>query len=157
MDRVFHQIFFTMQVQITKNEEGKKVISSTNNPEYGYVRVESESTSFQNGWIRKDKRSALIRGKVADLKVLEGMTNLPGQIVIKESTSPTWEGHKPKINPSTGVVVKHKGSPVYREYVFTQNMEETDVFLSSDVAEIKNTRPKVVQLTNDNLDMDVPF
>jgi hypothetical protein len=141
-----------MQVQICKNEMGQVVVPSNNNPEYGYVRVETTSQSFVNGWLRNEKRSALIKGFVKDLTALEKMTTLPGKIVIKETTEPAYDGQKPKINPSTQEVIKHGGKPIYRNSMFTQNMQEFDIILEADKVKQSN----VVMLSTDNLD-NVPF
>lgn len=124
-------------VQITPNPETNQVITqSTNNPEYGYVRVESKTTTFENGWIRTATRSALIRGKVDELKPLEGLKQLPGKIVVKESLTPAYDGQDPKINPQTGEVLTKGGSPIYRQTFFTQNPAETDIFVAHDTVAV---------------------
>ena len=119
------------QVKVTA-KEGAVVIASTNNAEYGYIRVESEQTNFVDGWVRTEKRSALIKGKTADLNAL-GFTEgkvLPGKIVIKESTLAPYAGAQPKINPSTGEICKSvDGLAIYRDSIYTTNMSAEDILV----------------------------
>lgn len=118
-------------------KEGKIFIASTKNPEFGYFRVESSNTSMENGWIQTSTRSALIRGKMADLTKLnlkEGQ-ELAGKIIIKESNTPSYDGQPSKINPSTGEEMTHNGNPVYRESFFTTDANAQDELLANDKAE----------------------
>lgn len=127
-------------VQITPNPETNQVITqSSNDPEFGYVRVESKTTTFENGWVRIATRSALIRGKVEDLKVFEGLKQIPGKILVKESLEPAYDGQAPKINPQTGEVLTNAGRPIYRQTFFTQNMNDTDLFISHDTVAVPKT------------------
>jgi len=114
---------------------GNVVIPSSNNPKYGYVRVESVEMQLENGWVRQSKRSALLRGEVDVLSQLgfsEGQT-LPGKIVLKETTTPLnandlTQGIKQA--GETGVACKVGDQPIYREAFYTTNMDATDVLLA---------------------------
>lgn len=112
---------------------------STNNPDYGYIRVESnEGLSFGNGgWLNAKSKSALIKGKVADLRAFVQKNNvtvgykIPGQIVILEQAGlPFYEGQQPKRAGADGEVlyVTRNGQklPIYRQTEFTMDMTRTD-------------------------------
>ena len=123
------------KVKVTAKDN--KVVNSKDGAEYGYIRVESTQTSFEGGFIQTKKASALIRGKVEELKALgmkEGQ-ELTGKIIHKESTTPSYDGQSPKINPSTGEVMNNNGSPIYRESFFTANLNAQDELLANDKAE----------------------
>lgn len=124
------------QVKVTA-KDGKVVIASENKPEFGYIRVESKHTTFEDGWLQEQNRSALIRGKVEGLNKLglvEGKS-IMGKIYVKESLTPFGPSQNPKINPETGATITHNGSPVYRESYFTADMNKADELLSSDKVE----------------------
>jgi len=112
------------------------ITPSTKNAEYGTFRVDSERTSFENGFMNRQKRSAFIRGKISDLETLglRGGQTLPGQIVKKESFSPFYDGQKSKINPSTGEVVLKEGKETFLEFVFTSDMGATDSWIGESTA-----------------------
>jgi hypothetical protein len=115
-----------------------KVVNSKDGAEYGYIRVESTQTSMENGFISSKKASALIRGKVEELKALglkEGQS-LSGKIIHKESTTPSYDGQSPKINPSTGEIMTSGGSPIFRESFFTANLNANDELLAHDKVEV---------------------
>lgn len=119
-------------------KEGQVVVPSENKPEFGYIRVEQEATSFDdNGWLRKGLRSALIRGRVEDLETLEYSEGqkLQGKIIIKESTKAPYDGAEPKINPQTGEILTKDDKPIYREAFYTLNPEHQDELISHDTVE----------------------
>lgn len=123
----------TNQVQITKHPEtGEVVVPSQNNPEYGTIRVEAQATTFVDGFIRINKRSALIRGKVEELQAIANLKVLPGKIVVLESTEPFWAGQEPKVNPQTGEVCTIQGQNIYRQTEFTQDLTRQDVLVQHD-------------------------
>ena len=115
-------------------KDGQVVVQSTNNPEFGYIRVQQTVTSFEDGWANVGNRSAIIRGRVENLKQLnykEGQT-LPGKIHVVESTTAPYDGADPKINPSTGEILTSNGQPIYREAYYTQNLQKTDQLIEHD-------------------------
>lgn len=127
---------------ITKNNQSTEILGiSNNNADYGYIRVESnEGLSFGNGgWLNSNTRTALIKGRTSDLQTFLKKNNvavgyeLPGQIVIVESTTPFYEGQQPKINPSTSevlyVTVNGVKTPIYRQTEFTQDATREDVMI----------------------------
>jgi len=132
-------------------KEGQVIFPSSNNPEFGYLRVASSQAVFNDqGFVTTQKRSALIRGKVADLEALglkEGQT-LSGKIVIVESTTPTNENNPEqdlKINPKTGEVLTHNGSPIYRVGRYSEASNAMDTLLKHDTQEVSVASPAGVE------------
>lgn len=109
------------KVTIVPDDNGNVIRQSKNNEEYGYVRVTQEAVQYGvNGWVNRKVRSALILGKMDDLKEigLGKMESLPGKIVIKESTDP-FNANEPdrdlKIAGETGIICcTADGEPIYR-------------------------------------------
>ena len=112
-------------VIVVAHPETKELVTLRNNPEFGVVRVDQEVTQMEKGFLQTQKRSAFIGGKASDLKAFftkEGQT-LPGNIVVRESFEPFYEGQEPKINPRTAEVFLKDGKPVFRESVYTDDKE----------------------------------
>lgn len=131
----------TVKVTTSKKDSTEILGISTNNPDYGYIRVEENSglTFGNGGWLNSSSKTALIKGKTADLKLFIQKNNVkvgfevPGQIVIIEQTTPFYAGQQPKVNPSTGevlyVTVNGVKTPIYRQTEFTQDMTRQDFML----------------------------
>ena len=123
------------KVKVTANDFGLVVVASTNNPEYGYIRVEQTSTEFINGWVQPRTKSALIRGRVTDLQGL-GYTKdqqLEGKIVIKESLTapnPLNPEQDMKFAGTSGISCTLDDQPIYRTAYYTTNMEVADVLIA---------------------------
>ena len=79
-----------MNVKVVADDLGNVIRVSANNPDYGVIRVVEESIQFQNGWMRRKDKSALIPGFVEDLKTLNWKNGqkIAGQIVVKEALEP---------------------------------------------------------------------
>lgn len=121
-------------VKITADENGRVVIPSSNNPEMGYIRVEQEHESFEGGFYNKSIRSALISGQLEALNAAgfkEGQVR-PGKIIAIEQTTPFYEGQQPKINPQTEQILLKDGKPIYRQTMYTENMDKEDKLLQHD-------------------------
>jgi hypothetical protein len=124
------------KVKVTADQNGNVVGVSTNNPEYGYIRVEQQAVQInEQGWLRNVKRSALIKGKVTDLLETgykEG-TELPGKIVVIESLTP-FNTENPdrdlKIAGLSGVICRIDDQPIYRQSFYTSNPNAYDQLLS---------------------------
>lgn len=122
----------TSKVKVTVDENGNVIGVSQNNPEYGYIRVEQNCTVINpNGWLRNTKRSALIKGTVADL-IQAGFTEgkeLPGRIVVIESHEP-FNPENPdrdlKIAGDTGVICRVGDQPIYRQTFYSSNENAQD-------------------------------
>jgi hypothetical protein len=76
---------YTMsKVIIVPAESGALVRSYTNNPEFGYIVLESTEFTVGTGWVRESKRSALLRAKVSILTRFATNRELPGKINLQE-------------------------------------------------------------------------
>lgn len=138
----------TTKVRVTGDENGNVIGVSVNNPEYGYVRVEQRVTQVNDqGWLRISKRSALIKGKVEDLREAGFVAGqeLPGRIVVIESLVP-FNTENPdrdlKIAGSTGVVCRIDDEPIYRQTFYTSNENASDELLmhtnSEEIKEVQS-------------------
>src|SRR5205085_11067379 len=122
-----------------------------------YIRVEQLVNQItEGGWLRLAKRSALIKGKVEDLKRVnykEG-DEIPGRIIVKESLEhfdpKTPERHY-KMAGKTGVQCMYEDQPIYRETFFTQNPYAEDEFIQhTNSEEIKNALAANKEMSNLN-------
>lgn len=131
-----------MSVKVVKHPETGNVITvSTKNPKYGTVRLDESHTSFENGFVNTQKRTAFLRGEVVALEALnlQDGAKLPGKIVKRESYQPFYEGQSPKIYPEgserAGQPVLKNGRETYLEYVYTaNNSADPDVWVGEDIA-----------------------
>lgn len=137
---------------IAHPETGVVVTQNVNNPEYGTIRVDSETITFsQDGFMNKSRRTAFIRGEyklLVSLGLKDGMS-LPGKIIKKESYKPFFEGQSPKINPSTGEVVLTNGRETYLQFVYTEDVNASDVFITEEAEVIADATQGVDELTDD--------
>ncbi len=111
---------------------------SENNPEYGYVRVEQITNQIaENGWLKLVKRSALIKGTVADLQAVNYKVGdeITGRILVKESLepfNPVNPDKNLKMAGTTGVVCRVDGNPIYRDTYFSVDPYKEDEFITHD-------------------------
>lgn len=119
-------------------DENHNVINVSKNPEFGYIRLKQETVKIgRGGWLRFEKRSALLHGKIEDLKKANYGPNqqLPGQIVVKESFTP-FNDENPdrdlKIAGKTGIILKVDDQPIYRTTVYTTDMSDRDELIQHD-------------------------
>lgn len=137
---------------IAHPETGVVVTQNVNNPEYGTIRVDSETITFsQDGFMNKSRRTAFIRGEyklLVSLGLKDGMS-LPGKIIKKESYKPFFEGQSPKINPTTGEVVLTNGRETYLQFVYTEDVNASDVFITEEAEVIADATQGVDELTDD--------
>ena len=104
------------------------ITPSTKTVGFGTIRLESEQTVFNNGFMSVSKRTAFIRGKITDLEQVFKTAGqvFPGKIVYKNSFAPLYEGHKPKINPTTKEPVLTDGKMTYFESIYTEDSNAVD-------------------------------
>lgn len=109
-------------------ETGAIITPSSNNPEWGTVRVDAKSVEFNNGIMNTRNRTAFIRGEIKNLQQIFTRAGqvLHGKIIKETSSEPFYTGQKPVINPQTGEVVLRNGREFYQNYVFTTNLSESD-------------------------------
>jgi hypothetical protein len=122
-------------VTVTSDQTGAVIGLSQNNPEYGYIRVEQVVNQItEGGWFKLAKRSALIKGKVDELKQagFNAGDEIPGRIIVKESLEP-FDPTKPerhyKMAGKTGVQCLYGDQPIFRETFFTQDPNAVDEFI----------------------------
>ena len=120
---------------------GAVVNVSTNNPEYGYIRVQQVRTMIDdNGFLRRKPVSALIPGTLAELKdsgFFAGQ-QLDGKILVEESLEPFNEKTPErdlKIAGETGIVCTLGGSPIYRRTKFSFDANGVDTLIKHDNVE----------------------
>ena len=113
------------------------ITPSTNNPEWGTVRLESEQVTFANNVMNKNKRVAFIRGEIKNLEQVFKKAEQPfqGKIIYRNSFTPLYEGHKPKINPTTQEAVLTDGKMSYMESIYTEDASAVDYWVKELVAE----------------------
>jgi hypothetical protein len=146
-----HQLnSITMNKCIVKAFEGKVVVISKNNPEYGSIRLEQTVMTTQNGFLTPKKRSAFLNGLVADLTATgwaDGQ-GIDGHIVVKESLSPFNEDNPDsdiKMAGDTGVPCTSEGQAIYRKSYFSYSAE-ADTLISHDNGEqIKVAQAKLAE------------
>lgn len=130
---------------VSADEAGNVIGVSNNNPEYGYIRIEHVSHQINNeGWFKLSKRSALIKGKVDELKQANYKAGdiILGKIIVKESLEP-FNSVNPekdlKMAGANGIVCKVGEQPIYRNTFYTPDVYTEDEFISHDnTEEIKN-------------------
>lgn len=125
------------------------IVLGEKNPEYGSIMFEETSFTNTGGFLNKQKRVAFLRSDVETLKEYVSSMGLktgsivPGKIVVLETTEPSYEGQSPKINPTSGEIITHKGNPIYRT-TSIGTIDQMDTLLESDKIEIEITSEKDV-------------
>jgi hypothetical protein len=130
---------------VTSDSTGNVINVSKNNPDYGYIRVESTSTQINGeGWLRTVKRSALIKGLVSDLVAANFSADqeIPGKIVVRESLEP-FNPENPdrdlKIAGESGIVCRVDDQPIYRQTFFTSDVNaQDDLIMHTNGEEIRS-------------------
>jgi len=113
------------KVKVVASPDGKVVVASKNNPEYGSVRVEQTRAMIDEaGFLRRQKVSAFIPGTVADLEGMKWANGqeIDGKIIIKESLealNPKNPERDYKVAGETKIVCCVGGDPIYRKQMFT--------------------------------------
>jgi len=106
------------------------IVSSPNNPEYGYVRLEQSRTVIDdNGFLRIKPVSTLIHGTIAELKAagFYAGQELPGNLLIKESLTP-FNAKNPE-----------RGQPIYRKTIYSAASNTEDTLIKHDnVEQLRN-------------------
>ena len=123
---------------------------------HGVIVINAKNKNIGSIMFREDKRNGLTLGvsfsgsakprvafhtdNLEALKAYVKENNLqPGskiegyKIIVKESTTPFFDGQNPKMNPETAEVVKHNGADIYRQSVMLpKNDERSDSLLTND-------------------------
>ncbi len=127
------------QVKIVKNAKSGQVFTpgtkvSKDGKSYGFYVVEESHISMENGFIREEKRNAILTVENtlgAKLAWSEGSFQT-GKIVRTESSQEMFAGQKPVINPENSQIVMRNGSPLYRQDMYTEDLTKTDKLVSRD-------------------------
>ena len=134
----------TVKVTTKSNDSTEIIGISTNNPDFGYIRVEENGgLSFgAGGWLNSQSKTALIKGKITDLQKFvktNGVTvgyEIPGKIVVMEQVTPFYEGQQPKRAGANGEVLYTTQDGVkkaiYRQTEFTMDMSKEDTLIKHD-------------------------
>ena len=126
-------------------ETGLLITPSVNKPEFGSIRIDSQQKVFSNGFMSVQKRTAFVSGRIEDLETMNlraGMV-LPGKIIRIESFSPFYTAgvngatrtQESKINPTTGEEVLTDGRPTYLNFVYTEDKDAQDYWISEESAD----------------------
>lgn len=129
------------KVIVTADATTNAVINPSNNPDYGYIRVQQVRTMIDdNGFLRRKLVSAIVPSTMAEL-LESGFYNgqqLDGKIVIEESLEP-FNAKTPerdlKIAGDTGIVCTVGGQPIYRKTKYTLDNFASDVLVKHDNVE----------------------
>jgi len=123
------------KVTVTKTKAGNVINVNTNNPEYGYIRVEQNIPKInQDGWLSQETRSFLLKGPLSTLQNagFEAGTALPGKLVRQESMEPFDDYSTPKVAGDSGVICKVDGQPIYSRVVYDATGTKEDVLVAHD-------------------------
>lgn len=90
-------------IKIKASATGAMVRVYTNNPEYGYVVLESEELVFGAGWVRETVRTCLLRSKVNVLNKVASMATIPGRIQLLEFLEDAIPANVQKDNLQDGI------------------------------------------------------
>jgi hypothetical protein len=129
------------KVRVLADATTKTVVNLSDNPKFGYIRVEQvRNVVDDKGFWRRKPVSAIVPGLLEELQAenfYEGQ-ELSGRIVIKEALTP-FNDKTPerdlKIAGETGIVCKFEGSPIYRKTVYTLASNAEDVLIKHDNVE----------------------
>lgn len=151
------------KVKVTADENGNVIGIYKNNPEYGYVRVEQMATQINDqGWLKKSKRSAFIKGKVADLLECNYKKNdeINGKIIVVESFMP-FNRENPekdlKIAGTTGIICRVDDQPIYRQTFFTTNLNAHDELIthtnSEEIKDALSVERAIIQMSQQTVQL----
>jgi hypothetical protein len=125
-------------VNIQADDMGNVIRQSDPKSEYGFIRlVQSKPVISPTGWFSPKNLSALILGKVEELKEggFKANQKLSGNIVIIEQLEP-FNNNDPdrdyKYAGDTGIVCCVDGQPIYRKTFFAADLSKADVLIAHD-------------------------
>lgn len=135
------------KVRVTA-KDGVVILPAPGNPLYGAIRVEQTANEInEQGFLARKTRSSLIKGKITDLEsmdLVEGQ-ELPGNIVIVESTVKSFDKAQPKTAGEDGEVLTFGGKPIYRETYLDLTGKKEDVLLQHENAISAAAKNKAAQ------------
>lgn len=126
-------------VYVRKHPETGDIFTEGRTQGWGSIRVETKPALVStNGVMSFRKRVAFPRmqKEVFEQMDLKDGSTLQGKIIWKTSTEPQYEGHEPKINPTTKEIITNEfGEPVYMTQEFTTDLKAEDINLDTVVGE----------------------
>jgi hypothetical protein len=133
------------KVIVTADATTNSVVNVSENPEYGWIRVEQVRTMVDdNGFLKRKVVSAIVPGLLSDLQSSGFFAGqqLDGKIVVQESLEP-FNKKTPerdlKIAGDTGVVCSIGGLPIYRKTVWSLDATAQDTLIKHDnVEQLRN-------------------
>jgi hypothetical protein len=133
------------KVIVTADATTNSVVNVSENPEYGWIRVEQVRTMVDdNGFLKRKVVSAIVPGLLSDLQSSGFFSGqqLDGKIVVQESLEP-FNKKTPerdlKIAGDTGVVCSIGGLPIYRKTVWSLDATVQDTLIKHDnVEQLRN-------------------
>lgn len=136
-----------MSIKVKAFKDGSVMRQSVSRPDFSSIMVVDDSVRLNGGFIQKNNSPAFIFGKTEDIQKMNLKDNMdissvfgPQRIVIKEQTTPFFEGQNPKINPDSGAIIMHKGQPVYRTTeLVSESSNVHDELLPADVTNTEAT------------------
>lgn len=150
-------MFQQSKVTVVADDLGN-VISMSQNPEFGYIKLAQNVSTMVNGWLKVQKRTVLIAGKINELQSLNLKANqeFPGKIVVKEQLVPfdTKNAERElKKAGNTEVVCRIDDQPIYRKTFYVENENEHDVLLQhTNTDEIREALAAQKELAGISLD-----
>jgi hypothetical protein len=129
------------KVIVTADATTNSVVNVSENPEWGYLRVEQIRTMVDdNGFLKRKSVSAIVPGLLSDLQASGFFAGqqLDGKIVVEESLEP-FNKKTPerdlKVAGETGIVCTYGGLPIYRRTKFSLDGTMQDTLIKHDNVE----------------------
>jgi len=129
------------KVIVTADATTNSVVNVSENPEWGYLRVEQIRTMIDdNGFLKRKSVSAIVPGLLSDLQASGFFAGqqLDGKIVVEESLEP-FNKKTPerdlKVAGETGIVCTYGGLPIYRRTKFSLDGSMQDMLIKHDNVE----------------------
>ncbi len=129
------------KVIVTADATTNRVVNVSENPEFGWIRVEQVRTMVDdNGFLKRKPVSAIVPGPLADLQASGFFAGqqLDGKILVQESLEP-FNKKTPerdlKIAGETGVVCTLGGLPIYRKTIWSLDSSAQDELIKHDNVE----------------------
>ena len=129
------------KVIVTADATTNSVVNTSENPEWGYIRVEQIRTMIDdNGFLKRKSVSAIVPGLLSDLQASGFFAGqqLDGKIVVEESLEP-FNKKTPerdlKIAGETGIVCTLGGLPIYRRTKYSLDGSTQDSLIKHDNVE----------------------
>lgn len=136
-------------VYVKKHPETGDIFTPGKTEGWGSIRVETKPALVStNGVMSYRKRVAFPRmqKEVFEQMELKDGSTLQGKIIWKTSTFPQYEGHDPKINPTTKEEITNEfGEPVYMTQEFTTDLKAEDQYLQAEGVELTEEEQKESQ------------